>query len=145
MTSKSGGNRFHGDFDINYTSKPFEANPDFSAGVTPFHRKYFMGSFGGPIIKDHTFFFGSIERVENLSASGSQASAFSASGIGAWTTAQYTTPPAGWNSAGQPWSTLFNYPATGLVQQTVSSTADTYYPNPSVDGGTTKGLSLIHI
>jgi hypothetical protein len=120
MTSKSGGNRFHGDFDINYTSKPFEANPDFSAGVTPFHRKYFMGSFGGPIIKDHTFFFGSIERVENLSASGAQASAFSASGIGAWTTAQYTAPPAGWNTAGQAWSTLFNFPATGLVQQTAA-------------------------
>jgi hypothetical protein len=139
MTSKSGGNKYHGDFDINYTSKPFEANPDFSAGVTPFHRKYFMGSVGGPIIKGHTFFFGSIERVENLSASGAQASAFSASGIGAWTTAQYAAPPAGWNTAGQPWSTLFNSPATGLVQQAVSSTADTYYPNPAFDGGTTKG------
>jgi len=139
FTSKSGGNKYHGDFDINYTSKPFEANPDFSAGVNPFHRKYFMGSFGGPIIKDHSFFFGSIERVENLSAVGQQATEFVASGIGAWATANYTAPPEGWNTAGQPWSTLFNYPASGLVNTTVQQTADAYYPNPAFDGGTVKG------
>jgi hypothetical protein len=91
MTSKSGGNKYHGDLNIDYSSKPFEANPDFSSGVSPFHRRYFMGSFGGPIIKNHTFFFGAFERVDVLTASGQQASAFSASGIGAWTTAQYAT------------------------------------------------------
>jgi hypothetical protein len=129
MTSKSGGNKYHGDFDINYTSKPFEANPDFSAGVTPFHRKYFMGSFGGPIIKDHTFFFGSIERVDNLSASGAQGTEFVASGIGAWAAAQYAAPLPGWNTAGQAFSKLFSVPATGLVNTVVQQTAADYYPH----------------
>jgi hypothetical protein len=120
MTSKSGGNKFHGDFDTSYTSKPFEANPDFSAGITPFHRRYLMGSFGGPLIKNHTFFFGSIERIDNLSASGAQATAFSAAGIGAWASSQF--PGVGFTK-------LFTYPATGLVNTTTSSIASDYYPS----------------
>ena len=139
MTSQSGSDKYHGDFDVNYTSKPFEANPDFSAGVSPFHRKYFMGSIGGPVIRNHTFFFGSIERVDNLTASGAQATAMSAAGIGAWTTAQYKAPPAGWNTAGASYAKLFTFAPSGLVNQTTSSTADNYYPNPAYDGGSTKG------
>ncbi len=130
FTSKSGANKFHGDFDINYTSKPFEANPDFSAGLTPFHRKYFMGSIGGPIIKDHTFFFGSIERIDNVSALGASATEFSSTGIGAWAAAQF--PTVGFTK-------LFTYAPTGLVNAATSSTADSYYPNPAFDGGKTKG------
>jgi hypothetical protein len=139
MTSKAGAKDFHGDFDINYTSKPFEANPDFSAGVNPFHRKYFMGSVGGPILKEHAFFFGSIERVENLSAVGQQATAMSAAGLGAWTTAQYAAPPVGWNTNGKAYSQLFNFAPTGLANQTTASIADNYYPNPAFDGGKTMG------
>jgi Carboxypeptidase regulatory-like domain len=67
LTSKSGQNQFHGDADFSYTSKPFEASPGFGA-VTPFHRRYIMGSLGGPIIKNHTFFFGSFQNINNLSA-----------------------------------------------------------------------------
>jgi hypothetical protein len=130
FTSRSGANKYHGDFDINYTSKPFEANPDFSAGVNPFHRKYFMGSFGGPIIKDHTFFFGSIERVDNLSAVGAQATAISADGIGAWGASQF--PSVAFNK-------LFTYPASGLVNTSVIETADGFYPNPNYDLGTVAG------
>jgi Carboxypeptidase regulatory-like domain len=119
MTSKSGGNRFHGDFDMSYTSKPFEANPDFSAGLTPFHRRYFMGSIGGPIIKNHTFFFGSIQRIDNLSALGTQATGFSAAGIGAWATSQFPNVP---------FTKLFTYAPTGLANAVTSSIASDYYP-----------------
>jgi hypothetical protein len=89
-----------------------------------------MGSFGGPIIKNHTFFFGSIERVDNLSASGSQATEFSAPGIGAWAAAQFP---------GVAYTKLFTFPASGLVQTSTNSIADNYYPNPAYDGGTTMG------
>lgn len=131
MTSKSGGNKFHGDFDTSYTSKPFEANPDFSAGVNPFHRRYLMGSLGGPIIKDHTFFFGSIERVDNLSASGAQATEFSSAGIGAWAASQF--PGVGYTK-------LFTYAPSGLANATTSSIASDYYPaNGSQKFGVTCG------
>ncbi len=149
MTSKSGGSKFHGDGDISYSSKPLEANPDFSAGVAPFHRKYFMGSLGGPIYKKNTFFFGSIERVENITAQGASTAAISASGIGAWTAAQYKAPQAGWNTAGAAWSKIFTYPASNLTSllpipaattaTNAGLSADTSYPNPAFDGGTVAG------
>ncbi|MGA2349535.1 MAG: TonB-dependent receptor [Terracidiphilus sp.] len=134
FTSKSGGNKFHGDGDITYTSKPFEAPPDFG-GVAPFHRKYFMGSLGGPIFKDNTFFFGSIERIENVSALGAIAGAMSvtgiggAEGIGEWAAAEYAHPLPGWNMAGLAWSQIFSYQPTAISNPTVTATADGAYPN----------------
>jgi Carboxypeptidase regulatory-like domain len=130
LTSKAGGNKLHGDVDFSYTSKPFEANPDFSSGVAPFHRKYFMASIGGPIIRDHTFFFASIERVDNLTALGAEATAISSAGIGAW--AASTFPSVAFTK-------LFTYSPGGLSNPATSSIADNYYPNPAYDGGTTKG------
>jgi hypothetical protein len=120
FTSKSGGNQFHGDFDTSYTSKPFSASPDFG-GVAPFHRKYFMGAIGGPIVKNHTFFFGSVERVDNLSAIGASGSGFSATGIGAWgATAKFPNPAA--------YEKLFTYGPDSLTNQKVTSKASDYYP-----------------
>jgi hypothetical protein len=133
FTSKSGGNKYHGDFDLSYTSKPFEAAPDFG-GIAPFHRKYFMGSFGGPIIKDNTFFFGSIERIENLSALGGLATGINAdpnTGIGSWA----QTASGGFAKA--TYTSLFGYPDTGLSNRTVKSTSGDFYPDPQyVTGGT---------
>ncbi len=124
FTSKSGGNKYHGDFDLSYTSKPFEAAPDFG-GVAPFHRKYFMGSFGGPIVKN-TFFFGSIERIENLSALGGLGTGINADpnvGIGWWA----QTATGGFNNTA--YTSLFSYPDSGLSNKTVKSTAGGFYPN----------------
>src|SRR5450756_769542 len=119
FTSKSGGNKFHGDFDVSYTSKPFEASPDFG-GVSPFHRKYFMGSISGPILKEHTFFFGSIQKIDNVSALGQVQVGFSAAGIGAWAAQQYKAAPTSWNTAGAAWAKLFTYAPDGLVKQVAS-------------------------
>jgi hypothetical protein len=94
-------------------------NPDFSADVNPFHRKYFMGSIGGPIIKIHAFFFGSVERVDNLSAVGAQAAAFSSDGIGAWDANQFPDSV---------FEKLFTFAPSGLVNQKTSSMASDYYP-----------------
>ena len=64
--TKSGTNEFHGDayfflrsnhLDSRYLNAPLE-NP-------PFHRDQFGGSFGGPIIKDKTFFFVDYEGINN--------------------------------------------------------------------------------
>jgi len=141
MTSKSGGNQYHGDFDISYTSKPFEAPPDFG-GVAPFHRKYFMGSIGGPIIKKNTFFFGSIERIENLSALGALGTGINADpgvGIGAWA----QTAPTGFKTTA--YTSLFGYPDTGLSNRTPKSTAGDFYPNAALiaAGGTAQRFGQV--
>lgn len=128
FTSKSGGNQYHGDFDLSYTSKPFEAHPDFG-GVAPFHRKYFMGSFGGPIIKDKTFVFGSIERIDNLSALGGLGTGINADpnvGIGWWA----QTAAGGFQSTA--YTTLFGFPDSGLSNKTTKSTAGNFYPDASL-------------
>ncbi|MGD0940198.1 MAG: carboxypeptidase regulatory-like domain-containing protein [Terracidiphilus sp.] len=127
FTSKSGGDKYHGDFDLSYTSKPFEASPDFG-GVAPFHRKYYMGSFGGPIIKN-TFFFGSIERIENLSALGGLGTGINADpnvGIGWWA----QTAAGGFNAA--PFTSIFSYPDSALSNKTTKSTAGDFYPNAAL-------------
>jgi len=127
MTSKSGGNQFHGDADISYTSKPFEAPPDYG-GVAPFHRKYFMGSVGGPLTHN-TFFFGSVERIENLSALGATGTGINADpgvGIGAWA----QTSPSGFATTA--YTSLFGYRDSGLTNKTTKSTAGGFYPNAAM-------------
>jgi len=64
LVSKSGSNQFHGslfEFVRNsaFDSRNFFNNGPGSAGdVPPFRRNEFGGTFGGPIKKDRTFFFG---------------------------------------------------------------------------------------
>ncbi len=69
FTSKSGTNQFHGDGDWTYSSANLSANRYGQATnqttgkplQVPFHRNYFLGSIGGPVIKDKTFVFGSFQ------------------------------------------------------------------------------------
>jgi hypothetical protein len=70
MATKSGTNQFRGGASfyarnedlvkIDYFSKPENGG----LGKPDFHRYQYGGSFGGPIVKDRAFFFGSIERAE---------------------------------------------------------------------------------
>ena len=70
FSTKSGGNAFHGAIDYSYAGKNIGAagQPTHAAGmpvveVSPeFHQNLLLGSLGGPIIKDKTFFFGSVEK-----------------------------------------------------------------------------------
>ncbi|MGO4514315.1 carboxypeptidase regulatory-like domain-containing protein [Terriglobus sp. 2YAB30_2] len=70
FSTKSGGNQFHGAVDYSYAGKNLGAagQPTHTAGapikeVFPeFHQNLVLASLGGPIIKDKTFFFGSIEK-----------------------------------------------------------------------------------
>ena len=66
MTTKGGTNKFHGTaFEFNRNSV-VAANEYFAKVVgtqrLPFNRNEFGGTIGGPIVRDHTFFFFSIER-----------------------------------------------------------------------------------
>ncbi|MGA7294384.1 MAG: TonB-dependent receptor [Terriglobales bacterium] len=65
VTTKSGTNKFHGTGSLFFTNQDLEATPDFgSAGsYLPFARKDLVGTLGGPIRKDKTFFFADFEKL----------------------------------------------------------------------------------
>ncbi len=66
IVSKSGSNDVHGSLFGLFRDRAFDArnafdfNPD---GQSPFNRQQYGGSFGGPVVKDRTFFFGVFERL----------------------------------------------------------------------------------
>src|SRR3954469_11044347 len=65
VVTKSGTNNFHGNVYEFFRNKVLNANAYcFSADGCPkpqFNQNQFGGTFGGPIVKDHTFFFTSYE------------------------------------------------------------------------------------
>ncbi len=63
VTTKSGTNKFHGTGAYFYTDQSLIANQEFSNGYTPFGRKDLSATFGGPVIKDRTFFFADFEKL----------------------------------------------------------------------------------
>jgi outer membrane receptor protein involved in Fe transport len=69
LTTRAGNNQFHGSFFENFRSNAFGARDWFTpAGQTevPSSRTHnFGGVFGGPIFKDHTFFFLSYEGLRS--------------------------------------------------------------------------------
>jgi len=67
IVSKSGTNSFHGGGFGYFRDDKLDARNvfDFSPGdKSPFDRKQYGGSLGGPIVKDNTFFFAAFERFE---------------------------------------------------------------------------------
>ncbi len=63
FTTKSGTNKFHGSVDYGYDSANIASAKDpVSQKVAPFHQNLLLASLGGPIFRDKTFFFGSIEK-----------------------------------------------------------------------------------
>jgi len=58
---KNGSNQFHGDAFEFYRDTFMDAKSWFELTPSPFHRNDFGGTVGGPVVKDHTFFFFSYE------------------------------------------------------------------------------------
>jgi hypothetical protein len=72
ITTKSGTNQWHGSGFEQYQSNSLTARNEFqnykdpvNGYITPYRRNEFGGSFGGPIRKDKTFFFGSWDQVRS--------------------------------------------------------------------------------
>ncbi len=63
--TKSGGNKFHGDA-LEFYRDPFlNARNYFQPAPAQFHQNQFGGTVGGPIWKNHTFFFFSYQGTRN--------------------------------------------------------------------------------
>jgi hypothetical protein len=66
IVTKSGSNGFHGDAFEFYRNSNVDSRYYFNNGAQPdFHRNQFGGTFGGPIRKDKTFFFGYYEGLRS--------------------------------------------------------------------------------
>ncbi len=58
--TKAGTNQFHGALSEFHTNNHLQARTEFQSAIPVFRRNEFGGTFGGPIIKNRTFFFGGI-------------------------------------------------------------------------------------
>jgi hypothetical protein len=59
--TKSGSNKFHGNADWFFTDQVLQAKNEFQSSVPDFSRNEYAGALGGPIYRDRTFFFGSVD------------------------------------------------------------------------------------
>ncbi len=65
IVTRSGTNNFHGSGWDFLRNNGMDAKSFFADSVEPLHRNQFGGTFGGPIKKDRTFFFGYYEGIRN--------------------------------------------------------------------------------
>ena len=65
IVTRSGGNSFHGAAWEFLRNDAMDASDAFTRSVQPLKQNQFGGSFGGPIIKDKTFFYGYYEGFRN--------------------------------------------------------------------------------
>lgn len=65
ITTKSGTNDFHGSAAWFYTDQHLWARSQFTSKYEPFHKHDISGGVGGPILKNRTFFFASIEPLRS--------------------------------------------------------------------------------
>lgn len=116
ITTKSGANRIHGLLSYYYTGNKLWARNEFTptTGYSPFHYNNFSAAVGGPIYKDHTFFFASTQLLRSLSTTSGSASFESPQFL---QFAQSTFP----NSIGT--SLLTKYPVTKATITGTSATA----------------------
>ncbi len=74
IITKQGSNKWHGTLGFYHTDNKLQAANEFqSAGVPVFRRNEGAWSFGGPIWKDHTFFFASMDILKSGVATGRNA------------------------------------------------------------------------
>src|SRR3974390_1299313 len=65
IVTRSGTNSFHGAAWEFFRNNAMDAKSFFADSVEPLHRNQFGGTFGGPIRRDKTFFFGYYEGLRN--------------------------------------------------------------------------------
>ncbi len=73
LTTKSGANKFHGTGEISFYNQYLQERYFFSGTgtpVQPYKRFEYSGTLGGPIYKDKTFFFASVEKLASTQAGG---------------------------------------------------------------------------
>lgn len=121
MTTKSGGNRYHGNASDYFNYQGFFAGTEFTRKYTPFHSNNISATIGGPIVPQHNggFFFFAIEPLRSSTAVSSNIT-FEDPAFTAF--AKATFP----NSLGT--KLLSTYPVTKVSNVQVASTAASVFP-----------------
>lgn len=84
MTSKSGTNEFHGTGSYYFTNQDLRARSEFVGSYNPFKRQDLSGTFGGPIIKNKTFVFASVQPLWSSSSLGNNSTTYESPEFLAW-------------------------------------------------------------
>ncbi len=120
VTTKSGSNKYHGTGALFYTNQDLQARQEFAGNFTPFARKDLSATFGGPVIKDKTFFFADFEKLWSTVAE-------AVSGTQTWEAPEFVT----WAKAAFPNSVgttvLGAYPVTFGKSAGTFQTAQQYF------------------
>ena len=74
IITKQGSNNWHGTLGFYHTDNKLQARNEFQTAVPVFRRNEGAWSFGGPIRKNHTFFFASMDILKSGVATGRAAS-----------------------------------------------------------------------
>ncbi len=117
MTTKSGGDRFHGSVSDYFNNQALWTHSQFNGGTkfAPFHSNNMSGTIGGPIVPHHqAFFFFSVEPLREASSTGNAIVSFEDPQFTQWAKTNFP------NTLG---TSLFStYPAKA-TNPTVSQTA----------------------
>ncbi|HXF14814.1 MAG TPA: TonB-dependent receptor [Terriglobales bacterium] len=134
VTTKSGTNQFHGTGSLFFTDQDLQARQEFvspNQAFTPFARKDLVGTLGGPIIKNKTFFFADVEKLWSTTPT-----AIGPSGSAVWEAPQFVAW-AQQNFPGSVGSQVLNlYPATFDRANGQNQTAQVYFANKGLACGT---------
>ena len=136
VTTKSGTNKLHGSGSLFFTNQDLQATPDFVAGnaFTPFARKDLVGTLGGPIRKNKTFFFADFEKLwaTTSAAANTGTQTFEDPAFVQW--AQSNFP----NTVGT--QVLLGWPASRLVPNGTVDTAQTVFGAANCGAGSATGI-----
>ncbi len=113
LTTKGGSNKFHGTGEVSFYNQDLQQRYFFSGlnGNSPYKRLEYSGTLGGPIYKDKTFFFASVEALASTVPAGT--SVFPSEDPAFVALAQQLYP----NTTGT--KLLTQYPAQGINRQSV--------------------------
>lgn len=76
MTTKSGTNQIHGTGSYFFSNQDLWARTEFSGKYFPFKKHDFAGTLGGPVWKNHTFLFASVEPLRSQVSQGTSVRTF---------------------------------------------------------------------
>jgi len=131
MTTKSGTNQFHGTGTYTFNNQDLTARTVFTNKYEPFKRHYLNGTFGGPVIKNKTFFFASVESLRSQYSEGTTLRTFEAPQFVDWAKQRFP------NSLGT--KILSDYPMVNTIITSTARTAKDVFPT-TCGGPDTYGL-----
>jgi hypothetical protein len=121
MTTKSGTNDFHGTGSYYFTNQSLRARTVFTgSSYEPFKKHDLSATFGGPIIKNKTFAFASVQPLRSATASGNSSTTTESAEFVAWAKGKYP------DSLGT--KLLSTYTPGGITKTGVEKYASDLYP-----------------